>query len=143
MKASIFSFLSLGVLFFALCGFQASTQDAAGKMGQITVKVSFKGIIEGYDHACKTQLFVDGKMLGESEVSKESQGNTFTTKVEKGVHAVRVVNLAEYEGKWEEHNVANNYTVDVTYEDPLKVKKKHTITLVADIGSESVKTTVK
>ncbi|HNV99935.1 MAG TPA: hypothetical protein PKL06_11240, partial [Chitinophagales bacterium] len=34
----------------------------------ITVKWSFKNIVEGYDHDTKTELYVDGKLMATSTV---------------------------------------------------------------------------
>lgn len=113
------------------------------KQAKLTVSWSFVGIIDGYDHDSKCIVFIDGNQVGESTVTKESKPNSITVNVEPGKHSVRVMNYALYEGQWEEHTVANNYSVDCFYEGELIFKKKKSITLVFDIGTEKTTSKVK
>jgi hypothetical protein len=103
--------------------------------GTMTVKFAFKGIEEGYDHICKTQVWVDGEMVGESPAVKESVGATFTVKVPTGSHNIRVINLAYYEETWEEHTVANNYSIDCLYEGTDNLKATNKFFMLHDIDS--------
>ena len=84
-----------------------------------TLKVTFKfiNIVAGYDHACKSEVFIDGKSVGISPVVKESKGTSFTVTVPTGEHDFRLMNFANYENNWEEHTVENNYSIDCFYED--------------------------
>ncbi|NVO21142.1 MAG: hypothetical protein HXX13_15675 [Bacteroidetes bacterium] len=116
---------------------------AAQKMGKITVSTSFKGIIEGYDHINKTQLYIDGALAGESPESPESKPITFSADVPRGKHQVYVINLASYEGKWEEHTKDNNYSIDASYRGEIKLKKKVDINLVFDIDKEEAQVKIK
>jgi hypothetical protein len=115
-----------------LLGIVAATFAQSGTM---TVKFAFKGIEEGYDHLCKTQVWVDGQMVGESAEVKESVGATFTVKVPTGSHHVRVINLAYYEGSWEEHTVENNYSIDCFYNDTYTLKASNKLFMLHDIDS--------
>ncbi len=101
----------------------------------IIIKWSFKNIVEGYDHDNKIIVFIDGKQVKESSVKKESEPNTLKVKVKKGNHNIKIMNYASYEGKWEEHTVSNDYSIDCSYEKNMEIKKKTTITLVFDIDS--------
>jgi hypothetical protein len=44
--------------------------------------------------------------------------------------------MAYYEGTWEEHTVANEYSLDALYEGEVSLKKKLTLDLVFDIDKE-------
>lgn len=113
------------------------------KKGTITVKTSYVGIVEGYDHINKTQLFVDGILVGESDEQLESKPINFSVKVPRGTHEIKVLNLAKYEGQWEEHTIENNYSIDSMYSEKMTIKKKKTISLVFDIDKASVIAKVK
>jgi len=106
---------------------------------KITVKYSFKGIVDGYDHPTKTELYIDDELKGTSTVSKESQPNSVTATATKGKHRIRIVNYAQYEGNWEEHTIANNYSIDCLYEAEVSVKKNLTIKLLFDLDSGTKK----
>lgn len=102
---------------------------------QITMVINFKfiNIEEGYDHQCKTLVLIDGETVGESKVTPQSKGATFTVKVPKGNHELSVVNWALYEGNWEEHTIANNYSIDATYSASRKFKKPEKLYLLFDL----------
>ena len=107
------------------------------KEGKLTVSWSFLNIVEGYDHDNKCIIYVDGKQVGESSVTKETKPNSITVNVPQGSHDVKVMNYALYEGKWEEHTIANTYSIDCYYETNIKIKKKSKITLVFDIDKQT------
>ena len=112
----------------------------------LQVTYRYKGIKEGYDHNCRTEVFVDGEKVATSATHKESQPQLLriNTKLSKGTHAVRVVNSAFYEGKWEEHLVRNGYGLDAEYAGDLQFKaRKRRINLVFDIDGQQTYSTVK
>lgn len=113
------------------------------KTGTLTINTKYVGIVEGYDHLNKTQLFVDGKLMGESESKLESQPLSFRVKLPRGKHDVKILNLAFYEGNWEEHTVANNYSVDALYEGSIELKKKKSISLIFDIDKAATEVKIK
>lgn len=125
------SFL-LVVLFFSLFLLNAHAQ----KKGIITVKTSYTGILDGYDHINKTMVYVDGNLAGETSELVQSKPNSCAVKVSRGKHDIRIVNMAYYEGAWEEHTVDNEYSLDALYEGEISLKKKLTINLVFDITEE-------
>ncbi len=121
----------IAVFLFPLISFSQNTP--------LTVSFKFNGIVEGYDHICKTQVWVDGVMLGESEEVKESAGGSFSITVPSGERLLRIVNLALYEGMWEEHTVENDYSIDCVWEEMHEFgKKKSKIFLLFDIDSETL-----
>jgi hypothetical protein len=105
-----------------------------------TLKVTFKflNIVEGYDHDCKSEVFIDGESVGESGVVKESSGASFTVNVPTGKHDLRVVNYALYEGTWEAHTVENDYSIDCVYEEEgHNFKKPSKLFLIHDIDQQT------
>jgi hypothetical protein len=135
MKKSIL----LVTLFISLFAFSASAQ----KQGTITVKTSYTGIVDGYDHINKTMIYVDGSLAGESSELVQSKPNSFTVTVPRGEHDIRIINMANYEGKWEEHTKENEYSLDALYEGSVNLKKKLTVNLVFDIDKEMTIAKVK
>lgn len=121
------------LLILAFSSIQA--QDA-----KLTVKYSFTGIEEGYDHTTKTKVFIDGTELCSGEEHKQSKPNSFVCQVTPGTHNVRIMNYAYYEGTWEEHTIENNYSIDCLFEKEMdfKKKKKYTIELLFDIDSGTI-----
>lgn len=114
---------------FTLCSF-------AQKQGTITVNARYTGIVDGYDHINKTMVYVDGMLAGETTEQLQSKANSCSVTVNKGNHSIRIINMANYEGNWEEHTIANEYSIDALYEGEIKLKKELTINLVFDITAE-------
>ena len=103
--------------------------------GKFTVNWSFSGVETGYDHDSKLIAFVDGNKIGESGVSRQTAGGSYTFSVPKGKHTVRVECHAFYEGKWELHSKANEYSADAFYESEVSMGKSMTLTLVMDLDA--------
>jgi hypothetical protein len=106
----------------------------------LTVSYKFENVVEGFDHECKTIVFVDGDQVAESSVKLESEPNSVTAVVPCGRHTVKIMNYALYEGEWEEHTIANEYSIDCSYETVMTLKKKTKIALVFDIDSGTLRT---
>lgn len=112
---------------------------ASGQMSTLMVTFKFVGITEGYDHICKSQVWMDDQLLGESSEVKESAGSTFSVKVPYGEHTVRVINLAQYEGEWEEHTIDNNYSIDCLWEGSHTFgKKANKLFMLHDLDNDTV-----
>ncbi len=116
---------------------------SAQKTGKLTVNASYTGIVAGYDHVNKNQLYVDGVLVAESEPGLQSVPQVMTVSIPRGSHTIRVVNLAQYEGNWEEHTKANDYSVDATLETTVTIKKRLSVDLVYDIEKEETRFSVK
>lgn len=108
----------------------------AQKKGAITVNASYTGILDGYDHINKTMVYIDGVQVGETSEELQSKPNSCTVTADRGKHSIRIINMAKYEGTWEEHTIANEYSIDALYEGEIKLKKEITINLVFDITEE-------
>lgn len=128
---------------FVAFGFTSPKSPEAGeKMVTLTVGYTFSGIVDGYDHMNKSELYVDGKLVATSSVKEESKPNSVSATVTKGSHNIKVLNYAMYEGEWEVHSIANNYSQDCMYEANVNCKKKNTkIKLLFDLdnGTKLVK----
>ncbi len=131
-------------LFLILAVLSANTLLAAPpKEGKLTVSWVFCNIVEGYDHDTKCIVFIDGKQVGESSTKKESAMNSVTVSVSQGKHDVKVINYALYEGKWEEHSIANEYSIDCSYNNSMSIKSKSMLSLLFDIDSGTTATNKK
>lgn len=113
---------------------------AAAGLAQTTrlvVNYQFKNVEDGYDHDCKTKVWIDGKEVGESPTAKQTKGGVFTVKVSKGTHELRVINWALYEGEWEEHTMDNNYSIDAEFTTSYNFKKPAQLFLIFDLDGET------
>ena len=128
--------IAVSILFAAAIN-TSFTASQAEKEIKVTVKYSFKGIEEGYDHDTRTELYIDDELAATSTVKKESKPNSVTAVTTKGKHTIRVINQALYEGAWEDHTIANNYSIDCLYEAEINVKKTLTIQLLFDLDGET------
>lgn len=131
---------NLLLAFFVLAAAAMNTSFTAipsEKDVKITVKYSFKGIEEGYDHDTRTEVYIDDELKGTSTVKKESQANSVSVSTSKGKHTIRIVNQALYDGVWEDHTIANNYSIDCLYEADITVKKSLTIQLLFDLDGQT------
>ena len=102
---------------------------------KLTVYVKFIGIEEGYDHDTKTAVFIDGNEIAVSQVTPQSKTGSFSVDVPAGSHELKVMNYALYEGNWEEHTVANEYSIDCFFEENHTFKKPEKLYLLFDIDS--------
>ena len=87
-----------------------------GQTTSFTTTFKFIGIEKGYDHICKTQVWIDGTLVGESAEVSESKGGSVTVDLPIGEHRIRIINLVKYEGRWEEHTLQNLYSIDCLWE---------------------------
>lgn len=103
----------------------------------IPVEIGWKSInIEvGYDHNNKMMIYLDGNKIGESSVSKQSEHNSIKLTVPKGNHEIKIVNYAYYQGEWEIHSIANNYSVDAIVTRDLPFAKATKIEILFDLDN--------
>ena len=122
--------LSLMLGFFSLSFAQTT---------ELSVTFKFLNIVEGYDHNTKTEVLIDGESVGYSAEVLQSRGCTFKVNVPKGTHDIHVVNYAKYEGTWEKHLIANEYSIDCVYDGSHKFKKKkEKLFLIFDIDTGTI-----
>lgn len=126
--------MKMKLLFMALI---CSTSLFAENGVMLSIKWQFLNINEGYDHDNKMVVYIDGKLVGESKVFRQSQLATYNIEVTKGAHDVKIENYAMYEGKWDIHTKENQYSVDAFYEGKINFSKPTTIDMKFDISSET------
>lgn len=100
---------------------------------KLTVNIKFSGIEEGYDHETKTVVLIDGQEVAFSPNTLQSKTGAFTVDVPTGSHELRIVNYALFEGNWEEHTVANDYSIDCVHEETHNFKKPEKLYILFDI----------
>jgi hypothetical protein len=101
--------------------------NLAAKTIQVTFNYKFSNIVEGYDHNSRLKVYLDGALIGTSGNHLESKPNSFTVQFESGYHQLRAVVETEYEGVWEEHTIANTYSIDCLYDNAMTFAKPKTI----------------
>ncbi len=124
---------------FLVC---SASNGVMAQDAKLTISYSFKGIEEGYDHNTKTTVFLNGEELCTSEEHKESEPMRFTCDVAPGTYTVQVVNYAYYGNTWEEHTIANSYSIDAIFEKDItfKKRKKYKIGLLFDLDNGTSET---
>ncbi len=134
-RPQVFLLALVAILSF---GFAKGPSNAELGKAKITISYSFANIEEGYDHQTKTEIYVDGVLVGTSTIKKESEPNSITVKTKKGMHNIEIVNYAFYENAWEKHTIENQYSQDFIYKADMNFKKSNSLKLVFDID-EGVK----
>jgi hypothetical protein len=124
------------LLLFTLIISMFTISALAQKTGVIIVNTSYAGVLDGYDHINKTMVYLDGILAGETSEEVQSKPNSCSITAERGNHTIRIVNMANYEGNWEEHTITNEYSLDAVYEGEIKLKKEVIIDLTFDITEE-------
>ena len=129
------------LLFILLLLFGCASTKTTSNDGTLTFRYTTVGILKGYDHTSKLIVYEGQNIIGESVAKKESEGNSITISLPNGIHNIRAVLNSKYEDKWEEHLIANEYSLDCLFDQPVEINGKKVITLVFDIKNE--KTIVK
>ncbi len=106
----------------------------------IKVGWRFANTVQGYQHDNRVDVYVDGNKVLQSTVKSEAKPNKLKLDLKPGPHQVRFVNLALYDGNWEEHTVENDYSVDCIWEIDVPDVHPKSIDLVCDIDAEATYT---
>jgi hypothetical protein len=109
------------------------TLTCGAKNLHFTIRWKFSNIVEGYDHGNKIQVYIDDNLTGESQEVKESEFGEFSCSVSKGNHQIRIVNWTHYGEQWEEHTLANEYSIDAMLEDEHAFSRSVTLQIVWDL----------
>ncbi len=126
---------SIQLLFVVFC----ISSAVYSQTSSLTVTFKFSGITEGYDHICKTQVWMDENLLGESGEVKESAGGSLSVRVPYGDQTLHIINLAQYEGEWEDHTIENNYSIDCAWDGNHTFgKKANKLFLLFDLDAGTV-----
>lgn len=112
----------------------------AQKTKQITVSFKYKFIHEGEGKDINTRLkvYVDDAVKGVSLAKIESEENHVTIEIPTGKHKLRAVIESEFEGVWEEHTVANEYSIDCVYIHEEDFIKNTRVELIFDLEKGTI-----
>lgn len=123
-----------------VCLVLLATNLFSQKNVEVKIDWIFKGIVAGYDHEFRFEVYVDGKNVTTSTIARQSVKNKVVIPVKGGTHTIRVVGYAKYENNWEIHSIENDYAMDAIYEFTEDFKRKKKISLVLDLDAAKVLT---
>ena len=101
----------------------------------LTVRFSFKGIEEGYDHTNKIVVYIDDEKAAESTNLLQSEPNSVRVNIAEGKHTVKVENWAYYQGTWELHDKEHGYSQDLISTSDITVKKNVMMRILYDLDN--------
>lgn len=81
----------------------------------------------------RLKVYVDDVVKGISLEKKEAEANHVTVEIPAGKHKIRAVIESEYEHQWEEHTIANEYSIDCIYLHEDEYKKHVRVDLIFDL----------
>jgi len=81
----------------------------------------------------RLKVYVDDVVKGVSLEKHESEANHVTVEIPTGKHKIRAVIESEYENNWEEHTIANEYSIDCIYLHEDEYIKHVRVDLIFDI----------
>ena len=131
MKNFILAFLSIGLI-TVLSGF--TWNEISKSKSQLTISWEFKNVDKVYDHENKCKVWIDGQYAGESSEAKETRPNSIKINTSQGSHEIKIMNYSFYEGKWEEHTLANDFGINCVFEEWLELKKKTKLKIIFDMN---------
>jgi len=112
-----------------------SLVQSKGTTIPFTIEWIFMNVEEGYDHENRIEVFIDGKNVGTSKTFHQTELGTYTVDITSGSHKVTIMNHAYYQGRWEEHTLANDYSIDAKAEFTHSFKSAEKLKLVWDIDA--------
>jgi hypothetical protein len=105
----------------------------AGSPKPTRIRWSFDNIVEGYDHVHKMEITADGAPLVTSEPMNESVPGSLVVMIPPGTQNLNIVSYAMWEGTWDAHTIANDYSVDCVWELDVSRRLPKKIDLLCDI----------
>ncbi|WP_343631079.1 hypothetical protein [Fluviicola sp.] len=108
---------------FLTCVFVLLFLNACSGSQWVVLEWKFKGIEPGYDHPNRSKVTVDGVDLPASDSCRQSSGGTYSLKLSKTVHRIRLVNEAYYKGRWVEHTFENGFSINAICEFEVNAKE--------------------
>lgn len=103
------------------------------KPSKVKLEYIFTHIIDGYDHKTKTEVYIDGVKITESEPHLQSVPTQLTFSITKGRHDIKIENYAFYNNQWEKRSVETGYSLNGTIQKTMVFKKKKSIKITFDI----------
>jgi citrate lyase beta subunit len=116
----------------------ANAGTIKGKLITITFKYKFIHAAEGKEINTRLKIYVDDAVKGVSLAKMETESNTVTIEIPTGKHKLRAVIESEFEGKWEEHTVANEYSIDCVYLSETDFTKHVRVDIIFDLEKGTI-----
>lgn len=126
-----------------LAGYNAASAQKQKKEKKIKlITVSFKYTFihagEGTDINTRLKIYVDGIVKGVSLEKMETEANAVTIEIPAGNHKLRAVIETQYEGGWEEHIIANEYSIDCVYLSDMEFNNHVRVELIFDLEKGTI-----
>lgn len=118
----------------------------AQKVKHLTVTFKYQFVHddgEGQLINTRLKVYIDDVVKGVSLEKKEAEANHVTVEIPTGQHKVRAVIESQYEGNWEEHTIANEYSIDCIYLHEDNYTKHVRVDLIFDIIKGTIVKEVK
>lgn len=128
-----FSAIGSGLAKLLLPLLVCTMQVWAGKTAPLTINWTFRNVVEGFDYDFKLLVYVDGQLSGETPVFKQSSLAHYELDVPKGEHEIFIQGYAMYDGNWDVHTIANNYSIDAQHKQKLNITKKTSMEVIFDL----------
>jgi hypothetical protein len=117
---------------FSLC----FANSVYSKDKTVFIEWTFQGVLEGFNHLNRIQIFVDGIALPPSQEVFQSDLGNYVLRVSKGIHQIKLINEAYCKGKWQEHTFNNEFSIDARCEFELNPLNLSKIQVVFDLDQK-------
>lgn len=109
--------------------------NAHSKEHLVILEWKFNGIEEGYDHLNRSKIYIDGKELPVSNSVHQSEWGSYQLALTKSAHTIKLVNEAFCDGRWKEHTLENEFSINAVCEFDLIGKGISKVQIVFDLNS--------
>ena len=120
---------------FVLIGFSLVDINGFGQTVNLTIDYEVLNTVTGSSYDSKLEIFVEGKIVGASEVKDQQIPNSVTVKIPTGRYELKAILMANYQGKWQKRTIANGYSNDFFWMKERNFRKDLTVKLYFDIAS--------
>jgi hypothetical protein len=130
-------FKTIIAIAFSMILFNAA-QAQKTKLITVTFKYKFIHEGEGKDINTRLKIYVDDAVKGVSLAKTEAQENHVTIEIPTGNHKIRAVIESQFEGGWEEHTIANEYSIDCIYIHEENFTKNTRVEIIFDLEKGTI-----
>jgi hypothetical protein len=128
----------LVVFLFALGLMTSQAESMVEKESALKISYRFWNITEGYDHLSRAVIFINGEEVLVTPDHLQSQPQEITVMVPLGQYELNLVMWALYDGVWEEHLLAYNYSTNCFINDIFESKnEKHSLEIIFDLDRDT------
>ena len=108
------------------------------KLITVSFKYTFIHASEGKTINTRLKVYVDGVSKAVSLEKMETEANAVTIEIPAGVHKLRAVIETQYEEGWEEHTIANEYSIDCVYLSEMEFNNHVRVELLFDLEKGTI-----